>query len=126
MGQERRNNPRFPVAENAYVAFGGETSIVGPAYDISLTGVAFEYICDGSTCKGTFPVLELFVLNSSFKLHNMPCGIVYDTRVSGPGPQAALSKIMVRRCGLQFVHPKPQHIEQIRHFLQQHTFGPQQ
>ena len=72
METERRKFTRFLVPENVYAALGPSFSKVGRIKDISIGGLAMEYITDGDSDLKTSHV-DIFIRGEEFYLSKLPC-----------------------------------------------------
>jgi hypothetical protein len=119
MPPERRAHHRYPPVETAYAALGAEYSRVGKIRDFSLGGLSFEYI-DHEVQNGRKVTVDVFLVDDSFHIHNLPCRIIYDVPLSG-GDENAAPLFNTRRCGVDFTPHTSEQEKQIRIFVQKHT-----
>lgn len=102
MGIEKRKYERFSPQGNAFAALGRRYARVGRIKDISLGGLAFEYIFAEETDQD-FSRIDLFIIGSVFHLYNIPCEVVYD--ISNPVSFENIESFNLsptNRCGVQF------------------------
>jgi hypothetical protein len=113
---ERRKHERFLVQEGAFVILTPSDTGAGKLINISMGGLMFEYVATKEpSVKAT--ELELFVTDSVFRLHGVPCKSVWDLPVY-KHPTIPLQK---RQSGVQFGELSPHHRSQLEFFIQNHT-----
>jgi hypothetical protein len=100
-GAERRQYERHELGDRFFITFRPHLDRIGWLTDISKGGVSLEY----STIQEYAPltenvIVDIFSAPKSFKLSNLPCQLVYDSRVDR-GNQF-IETIETRRCGLVF------------------------
>jgi len=100
MGTERRKFTRFLVPENVYAALGPSFSKVGRIKDLSIGGLAIEYLTDGDFALGNSHV-DIFIRGEEFYLSKLPCKIVYDVPIESSA-NSKVSELTRKRCGVQF------------------------
>jgi hypothetical protein len=119
---ERRQFPRFSVAENTFAALRPHFNKLGTIKDISRGGLAFEYIALEAR-GGDESAIDIFLTGNGFYLSRIPCKVVYDTQmVKEEGAFQHL--IEMRRCGIQFGELEPPMAEQLSFFLDHYTKEP--
>ena len=119
MPPERRTHPRYLPVETAYAALGAEYSRVGKLKDFSLGGLAFEYL-DNKTPNGGKVTVDVFLVDDSFHIHNLPCRIIYDVLLLG-GDENGAPLFNTRRCGISFTSHTSEQEKQIKIFIRKHT-----
>jgi hypothetical protein len=117
MPPERRTHHRYPPVETAYAALGAEYSRVGKIRDFSLGGLAFEYL-NNKTPNGGKVTVDVFLVDDSFHIHNLPCRIIYDVPSYGEDSENALFRSRV--CGVSFNSRSLLHEQQINTFFRQY------
>ena len=100
MGTELRNFTRFLVPENVYGALSPSFSKVGRIKDVSIGGLAIEYLTDGDSAPGNSHV-NVFIREEEFFLSKVPCKIVYDVSIE-PAADPQTPRMTHKRCGVQF------------------------
>ena len=120
---EHRKYIRFLVPDNAFAVSMPAFSKVGKIKDISIKGLAFEYITD-ETSETEISHANIFLNDDEFELLNMPCRVVYDVLSdrSGPGSSSEM-KIKRRRCGIRFTRLPALQRVQLEKFLEKYTIG---
>jgi len=79
MENERRNFMRYRMKESVFAAVNYPTTILGKIKDMSLGGASFEFITGSTEMArqlGRYS-LDIFMLDSSNSLPNMPCKIFF-------------------------------------------------
>ncbi len=102
MAIKKRKYERFSPQGNAFAALGRRYTKVGRIKDISLGGLAFEYISAVGTDRDSSRV-DIFLIGDVFHLYNIPCEVVYDI----PHPVLfenieSIKLSSIKRCGVQF------------------------
>ncbi len=126
MKSERRNQPRFLTHDKAFVAMGISLPRIGKIKDISLNGLAFEYLIDCPVNKAgyedsdkNFLQANIFIVGGGFSLADIPCIMVYDTINN----IFTRSLIVKKRCGVQFGEFREDQTRKLGVFLADHTTG---
>lgn len=122
MAVERRKYIRFLAQPNTYAALGSHFRKVGKVQDISISGLAFNYLSNTEDSDQLYSKIAIFQSENKFHLANLPCRVIYDL------PQCALNKNLVsnsiyvtNRCALQFIGITAHQIERLTYFLDHHT-----
>ena len=77
---ERRKHKRFRVQEGAFVILSPSDTGAGRLKNISMGGLMFEYVTV-KTPSINATELEIFLMDSPFRLHQVPCHSVWDLPV---------------------------------------------
>ena len=93
---ERREHVRYLPYKNAFAALGNNYSKVGNFKDISLGGLAFEYIT-GEVSEKMDTHADIFLLDSINHLYNIPCQVVYAIEIYVPNVNRKLAKVLSTR-----------------------------
>ena len=115
---ERRAQKRFRVQHGAFVMFKPSDTGVGRLIDISMEGLTLDYISSKEP-EIQPSELDIFVVNSPFRLHSLPCETITDF-VTFTTYDGSLSK---RRRGVQFGKLTPNQEALLMHFIHHHTMG---
>jgi hypothetical protein len=93
---------------------------VGQITDISVGGLAFDYVGDDEGSSAELRELDILMLDGAFHLYNIPCRIISDlvTHQSHPGLTTNM-----RRCGVQFEELTVYQSGRLRYFIEKHTTG---
>jgi len=117
MALEKRRFIRLAVLDNAFAALWPALRKVGRIRDISISGLAFEYISENNE-DSTSTHVEIFFegnVENSFKL---PCHAVYDIPVQQSDTMIPFEmKLMKKRCGIQFELLSQSLQKQLKDFL---------
>ena len=123
MRSERRKYTRFRAQDTAYAAVGAEYTHVGRLIDISIGGLALEYLTDDNA-QLINPPVDIFVREKNFHLSKLPCKVIYDMRLDAPGKtQTPANGLIRKRCGLEFKSLSKTHKKQLEVFLRNHVVG---
>jgi hypothetical protein len=124
MAIEKRKYERVTPLGNAFAALGRGYSKIGRIKDISLGGLAFEYISAAGTDRDASQV-DIFLIGDVFHLYNIPCEVVYD--ISNRNLLKDIESIKVssaQRCGVQFTGLTEDDEAQMKLFLEYQTRDP--
>ena len=120
---EQRKYARFLPPAQAFAALGSKYTKVGKVKNISLGGLAFEYIT-GEEKDGNFSQVDIFLVGDVFHLYNVPCKMVYDIQIHVPHVNNTfIKKLTTKRCGIKFDELSKDAIIQLELFLEAHTQG---
>jgi hypothetical protein len=120
---EQRKYTRYAAAKNAFAALEPGFSKVGKIKDISILGLAFEYITD-EVADFKVSKVDIFVNGEDFFISKIPCKVVYDISLEDPEiHQISPPKLMHKRCGLQFESLSNTGRVMIEQFLEAYTTG---
>ena len=118
MAIENRKYERVSPRGNAFAALGRQYAKVGRIKDISLGGLAFDYIYSVDTDRD-FSHINIFLIGDVFNLYNIPCEVVYD--IPYPAVLENIESIKVssmKRCGVQFGDMTEDEMTQMKLFLE--------
>ena len=102
MCSEQRLHDRFTPKANAFAALGRKYTKVGKIRDISIGGLAFEYIVEENFNKDESN-LDIFLVGTEFHLYRVPCRVIYNIDIYVPKINNSLVKMYTtKRCGVQF------------------------
>lgn len=121
---ERRKYTRYRVQADTYAAFGSQFTKVGKARDISIAGLAFEYINGMADIEQRPVTVSIFLTGAEFFLWNVPCRLIYDIRLKDFDVIPEDSKLYVyRKCGLLFETDRADQKKNLESFIVNHTRG---
>lgn len=124
MTAERRKHPRFLPVKQAYAALGRSFTKVGRIGNISLGGLAFQYLQDPRSLPDDFSTLRIYLAGSSFHISGIPCSIAYDVPVARTHPdEAPWRSLDVMSCGVSFRDLTNAQRSHLLLFLEKHTSG---
>ena len=116
---DRRRHRRIQVGDGAFVSLGTPGRKLWHILDISPGGLAFRYMQDAATPKGSSE-LEIVTRDTSFSLDHLHFRIVSDTEVkskTGSPPN-------LRRCGVEFMPLTTLQTSQLDLFMGRYCSGP--
>ena len=116
---ERRQQPRFKVAEGVFAALVNHTSKLGQIRDISKRGLAFRYIDYGDEA-GENTELKIIIGSGGVYLDKLPFTKVTDFEIKN---ENSFSFLKMRQIGLKFGKLTAQQLIRLEHFIQNHTIG---
>ena len=120
---ERRRHVRLLPQDDAFAALGSRFSRVGKLKNISIKGLAFEYITDGESGQEDCQ-LNIFVSGNGFHLPKVPCEVVYDIPVRNPkASRIFYQPFITKQCGVQFGALTEDKMAQLNRFLATYTTG---
>jgi hypothetical protein len=121
VNSDKREFERFSPQGNAYAAYGLQYTKVGRIKDISLGGLAFEYISEMSPDQDSSQI-DIFLVGDVFHMYNIPCQVIYDIpNPSHPENIGPIKVSPVKRCGIQFGTLTEDDAVQLKLFLESHT-----
>lgn len=123
MGIGQRNNDRFVLHPRAIASLGRKFKKIGKIKDISLGGLAFEYIA-GESGQTDVCEVDIFFSGNLFQLYYIPCEIVYEIEVHSPHVDNKYSQTLkTKRCGLAFRNLGADETTKLKLFLQAYSDG---
>ena len=109
---------RLGVKKGAFVILRPSDVHVGRLLDINMQGLTFEYVCGNE--PASYPnELEIFEIETAFRLNKVPCQIVNDLTIRN-NPMTSTNR---RRCDVKFDELTPDQICLLGYFIQNHTMG---
>lgn len=118
---EQRKHCRFLPHEDTFAAVGRKFCKVGRVKDISIRGLAIEYIVGEETNSHPDQV-DIFLTGSTFHLYNLPCRLLYDINIHVPHVNSKYVKILTtKRCGVQFGTLNEDDLAQLLFYLDLYT-----
>ncbi len=124
MAAEHRKYTRFSVPDNAYAALGPTFTMVGKIKNISMAGLALEYLTDEVSELENFKV-DVFLRGEEFHMSKIPCKLIYDIPLPTSGKNQIFPNDLIRkRCGEQFEKLTKICRMQLEQFITTHTTGP--
>lgn len=116
---ERRQQPRFKVADGVFAAIVNHNSKLGQIRDISKSGLAFRYI-DHGNAAGESNELKIIIGSGGVYLDKLPFTKVTDFEIKN---ENSFSFLKMRQIGLEFGKLTKQQLRRLEHFIQNHTIG---
>ena len=121
---ERRKYVRFLPQPNTYVALGSCFTKVGKIKDISIDGLAFEYISNAEDSDKYPTRVTIFLSKNGFYLANISCRVISDLPKSKVNKKTVFSSsYIINQCSVQFTALTEDQKERLEHFLKHHTRG---
>ncbi len=102
---------------------GMSLSKFGKIVDLSLNGIAFDYLVntnDADTSTKESNIVKFFSMNADFHLHELHCKVIYDIPISTT-KHSDDGIILKNRCGVQFLSLTDSQTEQLNQFVQTYT-----
>ena len=122
MAAEKRKYVRFLAEPNAYAAVGTDFARIGKISDISMGGLAFEYLSGFEDPDGDNLTVTIFTARDSFFLEKLPCLMVCDhLQAEAGGAYLLSSRYLMKRCSLQFTRVSEIQRQHLEYFLENHT-----
>jgi len=111
---EKRKFIRYQVKEKVFAALGEQFSRVGKIIDISLGGLAFEYVNEESG-NNDLTRIDIFVTANGMHLSRIPCRKVYEQPITqGPDLDEDSETLNVKRCGVEFGNLSEDQVNQLK------------
>lgn len=123
MAAEHRKYTRFSVPDNSYAALGPSFRMVGKIKDISMAGLALEYLTD-EVSKLENSNVDIFLRGEEFHLSKIPCKLIYDIPLDTSAKNQFFPNGLIRkRCGVQFENLSKIYRKQLERFIETYTTG---
>ena len=124
MRSERRKYTRFLAEKNVYVALGINFTKVGKLKDISIGGLAFEYVDYTENFVQDSSSVTIFHSLDEFHLPNLACCLICNSAISAENddPQI-IRQYAFRRCAIQFGDITAEQRKQLEFFINHYTCG---
>ena len=114
---EQRQHKRFQAKDGAFAMSKVSVNKLGQIVDISLGGLAFNYIAWAETSNGIFEIDILFA-ERFFYLQNLSCRVVLDSDITLRNP---FSSIRMRRLSVEFEKLTLTQRSELKYFIDNHT-----
>jgi len=121
---EKRKYNRFLARPDTYAALGPLFTKVGKVRQISIGGLAFEYICTTEHPDRHSTEIAVFLCKNEFFLSNLPCRVISDL------PNCAFDKdpiadsiYAVNQCAVQLTAITENQRRRLEYLLEHHTRG---
>lgn len=115
---ENRNHVRFRAREGVFVVLKPSHSHVGRLIDISMGGLAFDYVVDGVLPKPPAEV-EIFVKGGAFRMNGIPCEAIWANTTN----EGHVTLIRKRKCGVRFGKLTDDQKAKLKEFIETYTVG---
>jgi hypothetical protein len=124
MISERRKYTRFLAEEDGFAALGANFTKVGKLKDISIGGLAFEYIGWTENCVQDSSIVAIFHSHNDFHLPNLACRLIYNLAISAENDNSQfIRQYTIHRCAMQFVDITAKQRKQLEFFINHYTCG---
>ncbi len=118
---DRRQHCRFLAQDNIFTKFGDNPVKFGKLRDISIRGLAFEYVSHENIDEKSL-VLDIFLPENKFQLSKIQCKVIYNIVLCKSDiNQAGVQKLPIRRCGVKFEGFTKEKRAQLEFFLKNYT-----
>ena len=114
---ERRKSQRFKVAYGAYAVAGPEAAKLGQIKDISMGGLAFNYLADEARSQRCNR-LDIIIRQYGMRIENLPVKTISDFELA---QKNAFSTVKLRQLSVQFGVLTTNQTSQLEHLLKTHT-----
>jgi hypothetical protein len=112
---EQRQYNRFRVPKGIFVALRSHDVKVGQVLDISMGGLAFDYIPREELSSGPSE-LQIFLVGNVY-VYKIPFKSVWDQEAK----QVSASSLRMRQCGVQFGELTGNQKSELEYFIRHHT-----
>jgi len=124
MRSERRKYTRFLAEEDVYAALGINFTKVGKLKDISIGGLAFEYIDCTENCDQDSSRVAIFHSHSEFHLPDLACRLICNLAIYAEDEDPQLNwQYVIHRCAIQFGDIAAKQRKQLEFFINHYTCG---
>ena len=124
MISERRKYTRFLAEEDVYAALGTNFNKVGKLKDISIGGLAFEYIDSTEYCAQDSSRVAIFHSHNEFYLLYLACREICDLPLSAENEDPQFNRqYVIHRCAIQFEDITAKQRKQLEFFINRYTCG---
>jgi len=114
---EKRRFIRYQARDKVFAALGEKFSRVGKVTDISVGGLAFEYVGEPES-SNDLTRIDIFVTTNGFHLSRIPCKRIYEIPSPNSFEQYTPTKdINVRRCGVKFGKLEDKQLSQLKNLI---------
>jgi hypothetical protein len=124
MVHEKRKYIRFKAQDKIFVAFGTQFSKIGKLKDISMGGLAFQYIEHTKTFKRNCSRLSIFHNEDLFYLPDLECIIIADQPIYTNHKMLTLkSTYLIKRCAVRFQDTTAYQRDKLEFLINNYTCG---
>ncbi len=118
---EKRKFARYITRPEIFAALGKKFSRVGRVKDVSLGGVAFEYITDEHN-ENDLTLIDIFATGNGLHLSRIPCRKIYEVSVKDTTEVSSFSsELKTKRCGVEFDSLTDEQTSQVKHLIERYT-----
>jgi hypothetical protein len=124
MVHEKRKYIRFKVEDKIFVAFGTQFSKIGKLKDISMGGLAFQYIEHAKTITRNYSRLSIFHNEDTFYLPDIGCIVIADQPLYTNHKVLTLkSTYLVKKCAVKFHDITAHQRDKLEFLINNYTCG---
>jgi hypothetical protein len=120
MTKNKRIHKRFIVEDDAFAALGRDDLKVGRIKNISLGGLAFEYLNSEPSLPIQFSMIRIFLADDSFHLPDIECKIIRDDATQLT-PNHSISAFKKNRCAVRFLSLSDSQKKSLNYFIKYKT-----
>ena len=117
---ENRRHARFNVSDGAYMALSNGQIVVGRIKDVSMGGLAFEFVKDAYKPLTVDGHIDLFMSEKNFYLTGLPSRVVYEVAVPKDPNFRVFSSVDMYKCGVRFGEMEEDQIAGLGKFIRIH------
>ena len=114
---ERRKHRRLQVQDIAFAVLRDQGRQLGQIMDISMGGLAFNYIAGGGNADSAFE-LDILLAYKGLYMKKIQFKTISDFQIANKSP---FSPITMRRHGVKFGKLTPKQTSMLKNFMQEHT-----
>ncbi len=114
---ERRKHRRLQVQDIAFAVLRDQGRQLGQIMDISMGGLAFNYIAGGGNADSAFE-LDILLAYKGLYMKKIQFKTISDFQIANKSP---FSPITMRRHGVKFGELTPKQTSMLKNFIQEHT-----
>ena len=111
--KERRRFQRFSMNSNAYATFRHSEKVMGVIVDVSLDGIAIEYMNKDKRIND-WNTLDIVSSRIDRIIKSIPAATIYDDTVS---PKKTYAEGAARRCGFKFYELSSEQRKLLQQFI---------
>ena len=124
MKSEWRKYTRFLAEKDTYAALGVNFARVGRLKDISIGGLAFEYIGCTEHCVQDSSRIAIFHSHNDFHLPDLACRLICNLAISAENEGSPIDwQYIIHRCAIQFGDITAKQRKQLEFFINHYTCG---
>jgi hypothetical protein len=114
---ERRKHRRLQVQDIAFAVLRDQGRQLGQIMDISMGGLAFNYIAGGGNADSAFE-LDILLAYKGLYMKKIQFKTISDFQIANKSP---FTPITMRRRGIKFGELTPKQTSMLKNFIQEHT-----
>jgi hypothetical protein len=114
---ERRKHRRLQVQDIAFAVLRDQGRQLGQIMDISMGGLAFNYIAGGGNADSAFE-LDILLAYKGLYMKKIQFKTISDFQIANKSP---FSPMTMRRHGVKFRKLTPKQTSMLKNFIQEHT-----